>query len=75
MKKAYKYLAWFLVGQAVQIILAILAKVSYMDKPILFSVAAGVLITVAIVAGVKLAGGEPKHEKTYLEYAEGRDTD
>jgi len=74
MKKAYKYLAWFLVGQTVQIILAILAKVSYMDKPILFSVAAGVLITAAIVAGVKLAG-EPKHTKTYMDYAEGRDTE
>lgn len=69
MKKAYKYIIWFMVGQATQIVLAILAKVSYMSKPILFSVAAGVLITVAIVAGVKLAG-EPKHTKTYLDYAE-----
>lgn len=74
MNKAFKYIGWFLVGQAVQIVLAVLAKVSFMSRPILFSVAAGVLITVAIVAGVRLAG-EPKHEKTYLDYAEGRDTD
>lgn len=73
MSKAYKYIAWFLVGQAVQVILAVLAKVSFMSKPILFSVAAGVLITVAIYAGTRLA--EPKKEKTYLDYAEARDTD
>lgn len=74
MKKAYKYIIWFLVGQATQIVLAILAKVSYMSKPILFSVSAGVLITVAIVAGVKLAG-EPKRTMSYLDYAEARGTD
>lgn len=75
MNKAIKYIGWFLVGQAVQIILAVLAKVSFMSKPILFSVAAGILITVAILAGVRLAGGEPKHEKSYMDYAEGRDTE
>lgn len=74
MKKAIKFLAWFVIGQAAQIILAILAKVSYMDKPILFCAAAGVLLTVCIFAGAKLAAGDPKHEKTYLDYAEGRDT-
>ena len=74
MSKAVKYLAWFLVGQAVQVILAILAKVSYMSKPILFSVMAGFLITVAIIAGVKMVE-PPKPTKSYREYAEEMNTD
>ena len=68
MSKAIKYIIWFLVGQATQVVLAILAKVSFMSKPILFSVAAGFLLTVAIVAGVKLAGEQKP--KSYREYAE-----
>lgn len=75
MNKAIKYICWFLVGQATQVILAILAKVSFMSKPILFSVSAGILITVAIIAGVKLAGEPPKEKKTYREYAEELTTD
>ena len=70
MNKAIKYICWFLVGQATKVILAVLAKVSYLSKPILFSVSAGILITVAIIAGVKLAGEPPKEKKTYREYAE-----
>ena len=73
MNKAVKYLAWFVVGQAVQVVLAILAKVSYMSKPILFSVMAGFLITVAIIAGVKMV--EPPKQKSYREYAEEMNTD
>lgn len=73
MNKAVKYLAWFVVGQTVQVILAVLAKVSFMSKPILFSIMAGFLITVAIIAGVKMV--EPPKEKTYKDYAEARDTD
>lgn len=74
MNKAVKYLAWFLVGQTVQVILAVLAKVSFMSKPILFSVMAGFLITVAIIAGVKMV--EPQKEtKSYKQYAEEMNTD
>ena len=75
MNKAIKYIAWFIVGQTVQVILAVLAKVSFMSKPILFSVMAGFLITVAIIAGVKMAGEPPKEKKTYREYAEEMNTD
>lgn len=74
MSKAVKYLAWFLVGQTVQVVLAVLAKVSYMSKPILFSVMAGILITVAIIAGVKMV--EPQKEtKSYKQYVEEMNTD
>lgn len=75
MNKAIKYIIWFLVGQTVQIILAVLAKVSYMSKPILFSVSAGILITAAIIAGVKLAGEPSKETKSYKQYAEEMATD
>lgn len=73
MKKAIKYLAWFVSGQIVQLILAILAKVSYMSKPILFSIMAGFLITVAIIAGTKI--NEEEKPKNYLEWAESRETE
>ena len=73
MNKAIKYLAWFVVGQTVQVILAVLAKVSFMSKPILFSVMAGFLITVAIIAGTKMV--EPPKVKTYKDYAEEMNTD
>lgn len=68
MKKAFKYLAWFIAGQAIQIVLAILAKVSFMSRPIWFCVAAGFLLTVAVIAGAKLVA-EPK-KMTYKDYAE-----
>ena len=71
-KKIARCLAWYVVGQITQLVLALVAKVSYMDKPILFSLAAGFLVTVAICAGVKLARGEKPEKLSYLDYAEGR---
>ena len=71
MKKAYKFIAWFVAGQTAQIVLAILAKVSWMNRPIWFGVASGFLLTVCIYAGAKLTA--PKETAlTYLDYAEGR---
>lgn len=73
MKKATgRVICAFVVGQVVQIILALLAKVSYMDRPILFCIAAGFLILVAVGAGMRLVMLEAKEKaaKTYQDYAE-----
>ena len=72
MSKAIKYIIWFLVGQATQVILAILAKVSFMSRPIWFCVAGGFILTVAIIVGVRMNTEEKP--KTYLEWAEGKET-
>lgn len=76
-KKTAKVMAAYILGNAIQIILAILAKVSYMSKPILFCIAAGFLVVIAVVAGITLADSEKSlaHEKSYKEWADGRDTD
>jgi len=68
-KKTIKCLAWFVVGQISQIVLALVANVSYMNRPILFCAAAGFLVTVAICAGAKLAAPEKKEPAGYLEFA------
>ena len=69
----------FILGQIVQVILAVLAKVSFMSRPILFGISAGFLIVIAVVAGITLEAdtGEKKHEKpkTYKEYAEAKTTE
>ena len=70
--KAVRYLAWFCMGQVVQIVLAILAKVSFMSRPIWFCVAGGFILTVAIIVGVRMNTEEKP--KTYLEWAEGKET-
>lgn len=71
-KKTAKVMAAFVVGQLVQIVLAVLAKVSFMSKPILFCIAAGFLVVIAVVAGISLADSnrEPEHQKSYREYEE-----
>lgn len=69
-KKAAKYLAWFAVGQVVQVVLATLAKASYMNRPILFCIAAGFLVSVAICAGVSLATADEKKSLSYQDYAD-----
>lgn len=76
-KKTAKVMAAFVLGQAVQIVLAILAKVSFMSRPILFCASAGVLILIAVVSGITLADSnrEPEHVKSYREYAEELNTD
>ena len=71
-KKITRCLTWFVVGQISQIVLALVAKVSYMDRPILFCSAAGFLLTVAICSGVRL-GYEKKETMTYLDYARYKD--
>ena len=75
--KTAKVMAAFVLGQLVQIVLAVLAKVSFMSKPVMFCIAAGFLILLAVVAGITLADSEksPAHEKSYKEWANGRDTD
>ena len=79
-KRTTGIMAAFILGQIVQVVLAVLAKVSFMSKPILFSIAAGFLIVIAVVAGITLEAdnSEKKHEqkpKTYKEYAESTTTE
>jgi len=71
-KKTAKVMAAYLLGNIMQIVLQILAKVSYMSKPILFCIAAGFLVVIAVVAGITLADSnrEPERQKSYREYAE-----
>ena len=70
MKKAYKYLAWFVAGQAVQIILQLVANGNYMRKPVLFCAAAGFLVAVCVYAGARVM--KPEEPMSYLDYAEGK---
>lgn len=73
-KKTAKVMAAFIIGQIVQVICHILSKVSYMNRPVLFCIAAGFLIVIAVVAGITLADSEkPAHQKTYTEWAEQED--
>jgi 5-bromo-4-chloroindolyl phosphate hydrolysis protein len=71
-KKTAKVMAAYLLGNIMQIVLQILAKVSYMSRPILFCIAAGFLVVIAVVAGISLADSnrEPEKQKSYREYAE-----
>lgn len=71
MKKAFKYLAWFVAGQFVQIILQIVANNNYMRHPVLFCSAAGFLLAVCVFAGAYLTR-EKETALTYLDYAEGK---
>lgn len=71
MKKAYKYLAWFVAGQAVQIVLHLVSKNNYMMRPVLFCSAAGFLLAVCVFAGAYLTR-EKETALTYLDYAEGK---
>ena len=69
-KKCKTYVAWFVAGMVVQLIANVLAKVSFMSRPILFCAAAGFLILVAIGVGMWIGGhDEPKH-RSYKEWAE-----
>ena len=68
--KCKKYLAWFIAGQAVQLIAHLLARVSWMNKPVLFCLAAGFLILVAVGVGMFVAGQEKQTPKSYRDWAE-----
>lgn len=71
-KKTVKVMTAYLLGNLMQIVLQVLAKVSYMSRPILFCIAAGFLVVIAVVAGISLADSnrEPERQKSYREYAE-----
>lgn len=67
-----KILAAVTVGQFIQLILNILSRVAWMQNPVLFCLAAGFLVTVAVLSGVYLQqkeGGQPAHTRTYRDHA------
>lgn len=68
-KKTTRVLIAYLLGNGVQIILQTLARNTYMDRPILFCMASGFLMFVAVCAGVILATSEKPWGKTYADYA------
>lgn len=72
MSKNTKIILAFVAGQFVQVVAHILSKVSYMNKPVLFCVAAGFLILVAVVSGMYLGVQEEtaKKPKSYKDYAQ-----
>lgn len=78
-KRTTAIMSAFIMGQIVQLILAVLAKVSFMSKPILFCIAAGFLVVIAVVSGIVLESdnGKTKHEKakSYKDYAESKSTE
>ena len=64
-----KIVVAFIVGQLVQIVFNVVAKVSYMSKPIAFSAAAGFILLVTLFAGMHVANLEkPIEKKTYRDY-------
>ena len=69
MSKTTKFLLAYLLGNAVQVLLHAVADFNYMHRPILFCVAAGVIIFALILFGVGISDGEQK-PKHYYEYAE-----
>lgn len=71
MKKAYKYLLWFIAGQAAQIVLHLVSKNNYMMRPVMFCAAAGFLLAVCVFAGASITR-EKTTALSYLDYAEGR---
>ena len=71
MKKAIKYLLWFVAGQLVQIVLQMVANGNYMHHPVMFCAAAGFLLTVCVFAGAYLTR-EKSTALTYMDYAEGK---
>lgn len=71
-KTCTKIVIAFIVGQLVQIVFNVVAKVSYMSKPIAFSAAAGFILLVTLFAGMHVANLEkPPEKKTYMDYAKG----
>ena len=68
-KRTMRVLIAYLMGNGVQIILQTLAKNTWMDRPILFCIASGFLVFIAIVAGVTLATADNSRLKTYADYA------
>ena len=75
-KTTAKVLSAYIIGNVIQIVLAVLAKVSFMSRPILFCAAAGFLVLFAIIGGITLADSEkkPEHKKSYKDYADNIDS-
>lgn len=71
MKKAIKYLLWFVAGQSAQLVLQTVANNNYMHRPVLFCSAAGFLLAVCVFAGAYLTRTDDK-KLSYLDYAEGK---
>jgi len=70
-KTSTKIVIAFTLGQIAQIVFAILAKVSYMDRPVLFCAAAGFILLIAVFAGIWVAALDAdKKQRTYLDYAD-----
>lgn len=75
--KTAKIILAFIVGQVVQLVLALFAQVAFINRPILFSLSAGFLILVAIAAGTWIAAADDskdaKHARplSYQDYADG----
>ena len=72
-KRCKNYIIWFTIGMAVQLVMHILADTNYMRHPILFCIASGFLILVAIGAGMVVASRDKKQSLSYAEYAELED--
>ena len=71
MKKIWKVLVAFLAGEAVQIVLQLVAEVNFMRHPVLFCGAAGFLVFVAVFSGARLGVRDGANIRTYRDYAEG----
>lgn len=74
MKHTIKLIIAFVIGQATQLIIhaMCLSFNMYNYRQIPFCMAGGFVILFAVIAGAYIAKEkeEPKHEKTYLDYAE-----
>ena len=75
-KKCKQSLVWFVAGMVVQIIAHMLAKSNYMVHPVLFCIAAGFLILVAVGTGMVVAGRDIPEQKpkSYMDYVKEEDT-
>ena len=72
-KNSGRILLAFVVGQGMQLVLALLAKVSYMNRPILFCLAAGFILALAVVAGMRvILLQEQERPRSYHEWAEDK---
>ena len=73
-KGTVKVLVAFAVGQAAQIVIHAVSMNFWENRRILFCSAAGFLICAAVFAGAWLnRDSEPKHTKSYMDYAEDFD--
>lgn len=74
MSNTVKLIIAFTLGQATQLVMHGMALSFNMwnSRQIPFCMAGGFVILFAVIAGAFIAGGEkkePKHEKTYVDYA------